>query len=85
MEVHAENEHISQASAILLGVEIELTCKPHLKLTHQQENTRKMLKVKEKNISQNQTFLEVARNECQFSPGRMELYASLFLTFFYYF
>ena len=73
MEVHAENEHVSQASAIPLGVEIELTCKTHLKLTQQQENTRKMSQVKEKNISQSQTFLEVVRNECQFSPGRTEL------------
>lgn len=73
MEVHAAYERVSQASAIPLGVEIELTCKTHLKVTQQQEDTRKMLKGKEKNISQNQTFLEVARNECQFSPGRTEL------------
>lgn len=37
MEVHVENEDISQASAIPLGVETEFICKTHLKLTQQHE------------------------------------------------
>jgi len=35
MEVHAENERISEASAIPLGIAIEPTCKAYLKFTQQ--------------------------------------------------
>lgn len=56
MEVHAEKVHVSQASAIPLGVGIEFNCKTHLQLNQQQENTRKMLKLKEKKIHKTKHF-----------------------------